>query len=364
MNLGLLELRRNPGRFGAVAGAVGFIVFLALILAALSDGLYLGSTGAYRSSSAEVFVFSDGSGFELSGSTVSSETAEAVQQVPGVGAVGRLSSFNTTATSEGEELQLTLLGADEATMPSVVIEGRLPEPETFEVVIDQQTRRRGLDIGSIVSVNDGPDLEVVGIAEDAGFGFTTAWTTHDIFQQARVEVRPELAGLEGTSQALGVSTNGEGAVPAIEEVEGVEVATIQEAIDALPAASQQKSTLDAIVYTTFAVAAIVVGLFFALITLEKRNEYAVLKAIGTSNLSLVWAIFSQAIVASVVGFLIGFGLSRLAGLLIPADVPALFLTITAATLLGITLFMGSLGAVFSFRRVIKIDPANALGGAA
>lgn len=364
MNLGLIELRRNPGRFGAVAGAVGFIVFLALILAALSDGLYLGSTGAYRSSSAEVFVFSDGSGFELSGSTIDEATADRVAGSQSVGAVGRLSSFNTTATSEGDEIQLTLIGADEATMPLVLLDGRRPEVGTMEVLIDQQTRRRGLDIGSTISVSDGPDLAVVGIAEDAGFGFTTAWIDHDVFQEVRTEVRPELAGLAGTSQALGVSTSGEGAVPAIEDIPGVEVATIQEAIDALPAASQQKSTLDAIVYTTFAVAAIVVGLFFALITLEKRSEYAVLKAIGTSNLTLVWAIFSQAIVASVVGFAIGFALSRLAGLLIPADVPALFLTVTAVTLLAITLFMGALGAVFSFRRVIKIDPANALGGAA
>jgi putative ABC transport system permease protein len=364
MNLGLIELRRNPGRFAAVAGAVGFIVFLALILAALSDGLYLGSTGAYRSSSANVFVFSEGSGFELSGSSVTSEAAETASEAEGVGAVGRLSSFNTTATAEGEEVQLTLLGADEVTMPSVVLEGHLPAPETLEVIVDKQAQRRGLDIGTTISVNDGPDLEVVGIAEDAGFGFTTAWARHDVFQGIRAEVRPELSGLAGTSQALGVSTNGEGAVPALQEIEGLEVATIQEAIDALPAAAQQKSTLDAIVYTTFAVAAIVVGLFFALVTLEKRSEYAVLKAIGTSNLTLVWAIFSQAMVASVVGFAVGFGLARLAGLLIPSDVPALFLTVTAMTLLGITLFMGALGAIFSFRRVIKIDPANALGGAA
>lgn len=364
MNLGFVELRRTPGRFAAVAGAVGFIVFLALILAALSDGLYLGSTGAYRSSSAELFVFSEGSDFELSGSTVDEDLAAEVAAAEGVGSVGRLSSFNTTAISGGDELQLTLIGADDTTMPSVLLDGRWAEAGTFEVLIDEQTRRRGLDIGSIISINDGPDLEVVGVADDAGFGFTTAWIGHDIFSEARAEVRPELAQLAETSQALGVSTNGEGAVPAIEAIEGVEVATVQEAIDALPAASQQKSTLDAIVYTTFVVAAIVVGLFFALITLEKRNEYAVLKAVGMSNWTLIGAIFTQAIVASVIGFALGLGLSRLAGIVIPDDIPALFLAPTAVTLLAITLVMGALGAVFSFGRVIKIDPASALGGAA
>jgi putative ABC transport system permease protein len=361
MSLGFAEIRRTPGKFAAVSGAVGFIVFLALILAALSDGLYLGSTGAYRSTAADVFAFSEGSAFELSDSTIAQSMADSVAEVDGVESVGRLSSFNTTATSEGEELQLTLMGADEPTMPSTLLDGRRPETGTLEVVIDQQTRRLGPDIGSVISVSDGPDLDVVGVAEDAGFGFTTAWVDHDSFDEIRSTVRPELAGLDGTSQALGV-VGGGATTAAIEETTGLIVATPQQAIDALPAASQQKTTLDGIVYTTFAVAAIVVGLFFALITLEKRNEYAVLKAIGMSNWTLVGAIFLQAIIASVAGFALGFGLSRLAGILIPSDVPALFLTGTAVSLLVITLVMGSLGAVFSFRRVVRIDPATALGG--
>jgi putative ABC transport system permease protein len=362
LRLGFAEMKRAPGKFAAVAGAVGFILFLALILAALSDGLYLGSTGAYRSTPADIFVFSSGSDFELAGSTIEQSSAESVESVAGVEAVGRLSSFNTTATSEGQELQLTLMGADEATMPSVVLDGRRPEPGTFDVLVDQQVQRRGIEIGSTISMNDGPDLQVVGVAHDAGFGFATAWAHHDIFTEARSQVRPELTFLSGTSQALGVVVGDERASQSIEEATDLLVADPQQAIDALPAASQQKTTLDGIVYTTFAVAAIVVGLFFALVTLEKRNEYAVLKAIGMSNGRLIAAIFIQALIASILGFGLGFGLSRLAGLLIPGDVPALFLGGTALTLLAITLFMGTLGAVFSFRRVVSIDPANALGG--
>lgn len=362
MKLGLAEIRSTPGKFAAISGAVGFIVFLALILAALSDGLYLGSTGAYRSTPAELFVFSEGSAFELSGSTIDRDMVASVEEADGVDAVGRLSRFSTTATAEGQELQLTLMGADQPTMPSVVVDGRRPEPGSFEVLIDQQTQRLGLGVGSTISVIDGPELEVVGVADDAGFGFTTAWADHDVFSEIRTEVRPELAGLAETSQALGVTTTDEGAASAIEQSTDLVAATPQQAIDALPAASQQKTALDGIVYTTFAVAAIVVGLFFALVTLEKRNQYAVLKAIGMSTRTLVTATFMQAVIASLAGFAIGFGLTRLAGLFIPSDVPALFLTRTAVSLLVVTLVMGSLGAVFSFRRVVRIDPATALGG--
>ena len=77
------------------------------------------------------------------------------------------------------------MGADETTMPSFVIQGRRPEPGKTEVLVDEQTTRHGLQIGSTISINDGPDLEVVGVAKDAGFGFTTAWADHDVFDKSR-----------------------------------------------------------------------------------------------------------------------------------------------------------------------------------
>ncbi|MFZ0015514.1 MAG: ABC transporter permease [Acidimicrobiia bacterium] len=361
MRLGLLELGRNAGRFAAVSCAIGFIVFLALILAGLSDGLYLGSTGAYRTSEADVFAFSAGSDFDLASSRVDPDLAESLAAQEGVEAVGRLSTLSTTATSAGEDVQLALVGADDVTMPVEVEDGRPPDEDSHQVLIDGQTRRQGIDIGDIISVTDGPDLEVVGVASDAGFGTVTAWIDHDVFDEVVTEVRPELAGLAGTSQTLGVVLADASDVSP--EVDGLVVATQQEAIDALPAASQQKTTLNGIVYTTFAVAAIVVGLFFALVTLEKRNQFAVLKAIGMPNRTLVAAVFTQAVVTSIIGFVIGYGLLRLAELFIPPSVPALFLVDTAATVAVITLFMGAIGAVFSFRRIIRIDPASALGGA-
>lgn len=361
MRLGLLELRRNAGRFSAVAGAVGFIVFLALILAGLSDGLFLGQTGAYRTSEADLFAFAEDSDFELSSSVVTPELRQAAADTEGVESVGRLSSFNTTATSAGEDVQLSLVGADPATMPVTVTDGRRPEAGTSEVLIDSQTRRQGIDLGDTISITDGADLEVVGVAADAGFGTVTAWIGHDSFDEVVVAARPELSRLAGTSEALGLVLVDPDSGPP--DIGGLDVATPQQAIDGLPAASQQKTTLDGIVYTTFAVAAIVVGLFFALVTLEKRNEFAVLKAIGMPNRVLVVALFTQAVVSSVAGFIVGFVLVRVAALIIPAGVPALFLLETAGTVAAVTVVMGAIGAIFSFRRIINIDPASALGGA-
>jgi hypothetical protein len=46
MNLAIAEFRRAKGRFASITGALSLIVFLVLILGALSDGLFFGGTGA------------------------------------------------------------------------------------------------------------------------------------------------------------------------------------------------------------------------------------------------------------------------------------------------------------------------------
>jgi putative ABC transport system permease protein len=260
---------------------------------------------------------------------------------------------------------MTLVGAGEAALPQKLIQGQWPQEGALEVVADSQMRRRGIELGSTISVTGGPELEVVGIASDAGYGFDTAWTSIGTWDEVRSQVRPELSAVNGSVQAFAVGVSGDAALVQARIADaGFDVGTVADAIAVIPGAEQQKTTLGAIVNTTFVVAAIVIGLFFALVTLEKRTQFAVLKAIGMSNRRLVGGIFAQALVASVVGFVAGLALSRLVGVLLPADVPALFLTSTAVSVFVTTIFTGALGAVISFRRVIKIDPATAIGGAA
>ena len=57
--LALNEIRRSKGRFASIVSALSLIVFLVLILGALSDGLFYGSTGAIRSSNAIAYAFSE-----------------------------------------------------------------------------------------------------------------------------------------------------------------------------------------------------------------------------------------------------------------------------------------------------------------
>jgi putative ABC transport system permease protein len=195
------------------------------------------------------------------------------------------------------------------------------------------------------------------------------WVPLETWQALRVEVRPETARLGAVVQAFPFLVEEGAALDAVsaaidDVLTTTETITTDEAILALPGVEQQQSTFTAIIAASFVVVALVIALFFALITLEKRGQLAILKAIGSSNALLLQGVLIQALIATIAGYAGGFVLARLLGFILPPTVPVAFLPATAVSLFLATVAMGGLGAAFSFRRVIRIDPASALGGEA
>ena len=169
---------------------------------------------------------------------------------------------------------------------------------------------------------------------------------------------PEQISVVALQLAPGVSTNSVASA-----VAGTSVMTSDDVAMAIPGVKQQRSTLTAIVATTLIVAVLVVALFFALVVLEKRELFAVLKALGTSTGRLARGVVVQAVVASVCGVVIGSVIAQLVGLVVPGQIPTLFRGETLLTVAGFTVLAGVFGALFSLRRIARIDPATALGGA-
>jgi putative ABC transport system permease protein len=104
-----------------------------------------------------------------------------------------------------------------------------------------------------------------------------------------------------------------------------------------------------------------VALFFTLITLERVDLYAVLKALGARTGYLVAGISAQAIGVSLVALVLGLGLSMAFVGLLPAELPV---RLVPGRLLqtGVGVLLSALiGSLFTLRRVLNIDPAEAIG---
>lgn len=370
MRLAFAELRRERKRYLSIIASIGFIVFLVLILAGLADGLYYGSTGAYRNGGADLYTFDEDAQRSIVRSELPASAVDDVRSVAGVRDAGPIGIQLGSAEVGAELIDVALMGVEPGRPGAPVNLDNYKGVSGFPIAVaDSSLKERGLKIGDVVLLTGATtSVEVVGFVDDSAFLLAgTLWSTTDTWRSIRTEIIPELAFLGDAIQAVAVSiesgSDPSSVAAAIDTTVGsTETVTTEIAIASLPGVEQQAATFQAIIIASFVVVGIVTALFFALVTLEKRGLFAVLKAIGATNWSLLQGLMLQGLVSAVGGFIVGLALSRLVGLVLPGEVPLTFLTGTAFLLLLATIFMGALGAGLSFKRVSSIDPATALGG--
>jgi ABC-type antimicrobial peptide transport system permease subunit len=374
MKLALAEMRRNRGRFGAIMAALVLIVFLVLVLNGLADGLYYGATGAIRTSGADLYVFAKDGRHQLARSTLPATSAATIAALPGVTAVGPVGTLQGTGHGPTGIIDLVLFGytPGQPGGPAHATQGRLPRPgEAFAAAADSSLKDKGITIGDTITFSGtSRPITIVGFTSDSRYELQpTLWTSIDTWRAVRNQARPEFQGQQSDVQAFAVrlakGASATKTASAIDTALRGQTETIDRAtaVLALPGVKQQRSTFNQIIYTTFVVAAIVIALFFALITLEKRTQLAILKAVGASSRYLATGILVQSLLISVMAAATGIVMSRLAATALPSSVPVTFRAATAIAVAVGTVVTGALGAAFSFRRVTRINPATALGGA-
>lgn len=374
MKFALAEMRRSRGRFGAVIAAIALIVFLVLVLSAIADGLWLGATGALRETGASVFTFSADGRKSFIRSELTETDLTRIAEVDGVSSAGPVGALLGTAKGPHGLMDIGLFGFEPGKPggPSRITNGRQIDPgEPGVGVADESLGEKGVKLGDTVTfTGSSMPVKVVGFTEDSQYQLQpTLWTSIDTWRSVRQTARPELGVEESRMNVVAVatepSTDPSDVARKIDAALGNTQSLSQlDAILAIPGTAQQRSTFDTLVMATFAVAAMVIALFFALLTLEKRELFAMTKALGASNSYLILGTSAQAVLCSILGIAAGGLLAAGAALVLPSTVPAAFLTKTALVVASTTIATSLIGAALSFRRLFRIDPATAIGGAA
>ena len=112
------------------------------------------------------------------------------------------------------------------------------------------------------------------------------------------------------------------------------------------------------------IALVVVALFFALITVERTSLYGVLKGIGASGWTLFAGVVAQAVTVTLAASAVGVTVALVLDALIPAgSIPFEVMSRRLVTSVVLMLVAAIAGSAFSMRRVLRIDPASAIGTA-
>ena len=365
MRLAWKELIRRPSRFLTAGGALTLIVILLLLLGGLLYGLYLSATAAIRAQSAAVIVYSADSRDSLLRSRIEPSTREQVASVDGVESV---SGFGIALL--GAEIPGQSDLADVALFGYEAPNARVPAPlPTGQVYADRTLQDERVAIGDTLLLGPAKTpVTVQGWVQDTAYLFQGGlWGDAETWRSVLAANRPDQVLGPGTFQALLVTPH-EGVSPqqvadAIGgQVPGVSALTRQEAILALPGVEQQSSTFASIIGVTFVVAGLVVALFFALVTLERVGLFGVLKAIGAGSRRLAAGLAFQALLIAGGAFALGGVLTLVLAQVIPPEVPLQLLPKRAVFIAIGIVVTALIGSAISFRRIVRIDPASAVGG--
>lgn len=331
------------------------ISFLVFFLSALADGLSNDKVSAIKLWNSKYIVLDKDANKNIMRSVVPLEDRKAFQEGdPAPLSLMRQSAFVNADRKEDDLLNIVIMGMDkkDSIFPEV-IKGRTPEKDTEVVVSDDMRKENGVKIGDVLYLSQGAQkLKVVGFTKDAKYGNT-----------------PVVYGSLKLTDGLIKAPDGKRCVNAFVltgnrktgDTKACETLSMKEFIQKLPGYKAEQMTFLLMIGFLIVIAAIIIGVFIYIMTLQKKNTFGIMKIQGISSSYIGRSVLMETFLTSVTGVLAGMLLTLLAGALLPASVPfkanGVYFTVMALLMMGTSL----LGAVFSMRSVSKIDPLKALG---
>ncbi len=364
MRLALKELRRRPGRFATATIILTLIAILLMFLGGLLDGLIASSTGAIRAQNADAIVYSGTAQASFVRSRIDPELRAQVEAVDGVVEVGGIGNVQLGARVPGngprDLASVALFGYELA--PNGVPDA----PAYGQAWADETIKASGVEEGMVIELGPARSpIEIIGFVEDTNYnGQSSLWASPDTWRDVLSANRPDAQLGPDVFQALVVRGDGGDLPDAIDTATdgATDSYTIDEAVAAIPGITEQQNTFNQIIGVTVVIALVVIGLFFALLTVERTSLYGVLKALGAKSSTIFAGLVAQAVVVTAIAALVAGALVVVLDLLIPPGSIPLLVTPTRIILsVGLLLVAAVLGCSFSLRRVLRIDPASAIG---
>lgn len=364
MRLAFREIRRAKTRFALLASAVGLLVFLLLFFQSVAGALLGGFTGGLEQTDADVLVYEATARSNPTVSVLPPDTVTAVSDVSGVAAAAAVSQTFAVLSLDGEEQDGVLVGIEpgEPGTPVTIDEGRLPEGPG-EALSSGSSLAPGFELGTRVGIDGADPVEIVGIAEDAAFNVAaTLYLPQEAYAEIiRTRIGPQapvpisyvaVRAAEGADAA-------ELAATITDEVTDVQALTLAAAVDALPGVDTISRSFGILYLLLFIVVTIVTGVFFLILTVQKREALVLLRAIGAERRDIVVLVLTQVLLVVGVGVVVGVGLTvgllALARDVFGATVDASTTITSAAAVLA----LGLVAATGAVRRVLAIEPVEA-----
>lgn len=220
-----------------------------------------------------------------------------------------------------------------------------------------------------VSANEGVSAAADSSADGGATAAGGASTDGAVSAAGEVSAAREVNGAgEGGAgvvfNAIAFKGSGSTAAEVGAQVSGVDVISKAEALKGIPGYKEEQGSLLMMIAFLFIIAAFVLAVFFYVITIQKINQFGVLKAIGAKTGFLARSLLAQVLSLSVFSLAIGIALTYGVSAVLPDSMPfeLNFSLVGGSALLFLVVAVA--GSLLSLYRVAKVDAIEAIGRAA
>lgn len=344
------EMKHSKLRYGLVVGVIFLIAYLVFFLTGLANGLAQTNRSAVDSWKSDYVILNEQANKNLRMSRFSVDLKNDVN-------ADKMAELTQTSTiikdKEKNKINVNLFAIkqDEFLRPKLS-EGRVFS-KTGEVVADSSLKKSyQLKIGDKITLGDSTKkLTITGFTDNASFN------VQPVLYMTKETLASVLADNAQVNTISALVIRGKvNQVP--KELESMTTSTF---IENLPGYKAQNLTFSFMIGFLIVIAAIVIGIFIYILTLQKKAIFGVLKAQGISNGYLSRMVFAQTFILAILAVSLGLALTLLSAVFLPTSVPFQVNPLFFAGISVLMVLIAVFGALFSVVSIVKVDPLKAIG---
>ncbi len=390
------DIAHSWGKFVLTGLGLGLLIGVTLTMAGVYRGMVDDARALLDNSRADLWVVQkDTQGPYAEASSIKDDVVRGLRGMPGVAQAANVTYFTMQVQAQdGRETRAMVVGVEQGQSgdPGYLLAGRHITRSHYEAVADIKTgfvlgeriqlRRHAYMVVGLTQrmVSSGGDPMVFIALKDAQEAQFLKDNDAILNDRARTAAspafnRPGVPGLLDAVQALQTSSrnvnavlvqvtpgqNAEAVAEPIRRWKHLQVYTragMEEILVAKLIATSAKQIGMFLAILAIVSAAIVAFIIYTM-TLGKIREIAVLKLIGTRNITIASMILQQALGLGLIGFVVGKIAATVWAPIFPKFV--LLLSQDAFTGLAVTMLICALASTLAIRAALKVDPAEAIG---
>lgn len=357
-SLSLKEIKFFKLRYILIGFILFFIAALVFIISGLANGLANDNASAMKNMNATTFYLAKDSENRLDRSHFSANDVAKIDNDHAQAFGLQMMSLKNTDTKKKVDVTLVGLNPEKFIMPNVTEGKNINTTTKNTLVADQTLQKQGVEIGDkLYEENTKTTFTVVGFTEDQTYSHTPVVfmnnKTWNAFFGGKNRASYNAIAMQNSSSKTKVDVEN--------HVTNGKWIAKDDLVKKIPGYDAEQSSLFMMLAFLIVIAVFVLAAFFYIMTIQKVNQFGILKAIGAKNGFLIGSTMLQVLVLSIISIGLAIVFAYILQNIMPKGIPFVFDFALIFKFSVILLAVSLLGALFSSTSIVKADPLQAMG---